>query len=78
LGHGLILAIIAIGFSQVTIPVFGQELAGFVDPYKEPESYQDRYYSEPNYKEWFDKNYPNMTIEEAVGLIEPYSKTKED
>ncbi len=40
----------------------------FVDPNKNPQYYIDRYYNEPNYKEWFDRNYPDYTIEEAVGL----------
>jgi len=40
----------------------------FVDPNKDPQYYLDRYYNEPNYKNWFDKNYPDYTIEEAVGL----------
>jgi len=45
----------------------------FVDPNKDPQYYIERYYNEPNYKEWFDRNYPDYTIEEAVGLE---SKTK--
>jgi len=40
----------------------------FVDPEKDPQSYVDRYNNEASYKEWFDKNYPKYTIEEAVGL----------
>jgi len=40
----------------------------FVDTNKDPQYYIDRYYNEPNYKNWFDKNYPDYTIEEAVGL----------
>lgn len=44
------------------------ELAGFVDPNKDPQYYLDRYYNEVTYKSWFDKNYPDITIEEAVGL----------
>ena len=47
------------------------QIAGFVDPTKNPEGYLDRYYNEPNYQAWFDKNYPNLTIEEAVGFITP-------
>jgi len=43
-------------------------LANFVDPTKDPQHYLDRYYNEPVYKEWFDNNYPGLTIEEAVGL----------
>ena len=39
----------------------------FVDSNKDPSYYVERYYSEPTYKSWFDRNYPNLTIEEAVG-----------
>ena len=42
----------------------------FVDPSKDPSHYVERYYSEPTYKSWFDRNYPNYTIEEAVGYTE--------
>ena len=45
-----------------------KSVLGFVDPNKDPQYYIDRYYNEPNYKEWFDRNYPDYTIEEAVGL----------
>jgi hypothetical protein len=47
------------------------QIADFVDPNKTPEHYLDRYYNEPNYQAWFDKNYPNLTIEEAVGYFPP-------
>ena len=40
----------------------------FVDPDKDPQYYLDRYYNEPEYKDWFDKNYSDYTIEEAVGF----------
>ena len=44
------------------------ELPDFVDPEKDPQHYLDRYYNEPAYQDWFDRNYPDLTIEEAVGL----------
>jgi hypothetical protein len=44
------------------------ELPDFVDPEKGPQYYLDRYYNEPTYQDWFDRNYPDLTIEEAVGL----------
>jgi len=44
------------------------KLASFVDPKKDPQHYINRYNKEKKYKAWFDKNYPNLTIEEAVGL----------
>lgn len=47
-----------------------KELAPFVDPQKDPKHYLERYYNEPRYKEWFDRNYPDRTIEEAVGYQE--------
>jgi len=43
------------------------QIAHFVDKSKEPQYYLDRYYNEPIYKSWFDRNYPDFTIEEAIG-----------
>ncbi len=43
-------------------------IADFVDTEKDPQYYLDRYYNELAYKDWFDKNYPDLTIEEAVGV----------
>jgi hypothetical protein len=40
----------------------------FVDPTKEPQYYLDRYNNEPTYKDWFDTNFPGITIQEAVCL----------
>jgi len=47
------------------------KIADFVDKSKEPQYYLDRYYNEPVYQSWFDRNYPDLTIEEAVGYITP-------
>ena len=44
------------------------KIASFVDATKDPQHYIDRYNNEVAYKEWFDANYPDITIEEAVGL----------
>jgi len=44
------------------------KLAGFVDSTKNPQHYLDRYNNEYIYKSWFDRNYPNLTIKQAVGL----------
>ncbi len=44
------------------------KIASFVDTTKDPQHYIDRYNNEVAYKEWFDANYPDITIEEAVGL----------
>jgi len=65
--------------SQTTEPEPESEpiskIASFVDTTKDPQHYIDRYNNELAYKEWFDSNYPDVTIEEAVGLdkiiIEP-------
>ena len=46
----------------------------FVDESKDPWSYVDRYHNEASYKEWFDENYPDYTIYEAVGLEDPIEK----
>jgi len=43
----------------------------FVDDSKDPWSYVDRYNNEASYKEWFDENYPDYTIYEAVNLKTP-------
>ena len=48
----------------------------FVDPNKDPYHYIERYYSEPAYKSWFDRNYPGHTIEEAVGYTDNVDDTK--
>ncbi|HXW02827.1 MAG TPA: Ig domain-containing protein [Nitrosarchaeum sp.] len=48
------------------------ELASFVDPTRDPQSYVDRYNNEPSYKKWFDENFPEYSsIYQAVGLEEP-------
>jgi len=48
----------------------GKKIEDFVDPNKDPHSYLKRYLLEEKYKDWFDRNYPNQTIYEAVGLNE--------
>ena len=40
----------------------------FVDPKKDPHEYLKRYLRETKYKDWFNRNYPNHTIYDAVGL----------
>ena len=42
----------------------------FVDPNRDPHSYIERYVREEDYRDWFDRNYPDYTIYEAVGLTE--------
>ena len=48
----------------------GKKIEDFVDPNKDPHSYLKRYLLEEKYRDWFDRNYPNQTIYEAVGLNE--------
>ncbi len=56
-----------------------KETLDFVDPNKDPRRYIRRYLLEQNYKDWFDRNYPNYTIYEAVGLGESdYDEIKRD
>ena len=40
----------------------------FVDTNKDPHEYIKRYLKESTYKDWFNRNYPNHTIYDAVGL----------
>jgi hypothetical protein len=54
---------------QVLAPQVGDKEAkvpGFPDPEKDLQHYIDRYENEPKYKEWFDKNFPEQTVREAV------------
>jgi len=40
----------------------------FVNPKKNPRDYVKRYLKESKYRDWFNRNYPNFTIYDAVGL----------
>ncbi len=59
-------------------PTKKQIPATFVDTSLDPHHYIDRYNNEPNYREWFDENYPQYnSIYEAVGLVtNDVTKTK--
>ena len=48
----------------------GKKIEDFVDPDKDPHSYLRRYILEEKYKDWFERNYPDNTIYDAVGLNE--------
>ena len=52
---------------EIQPSLFVQNSPDFIDKSKDPQHYIDRYYNEISYKEWFDRNYPEITIEEAVG-----------
>ncbi len=62
-------------FSETPTETTSTEIADFVDRSKDPQYYLDRYYNEPAYKSWFDRNYPDLSIEDAIGYdpksIEP-------
>ena len=45
-----------------------KKILGFVDSDKDPYDYLKRYIKETKYKDWFNRNYPNNTIYDAVGL----------
>jgi len=45
----------------------------FVDPAQGAQYYLDRYNNEVAYKDWFDTNFPDYTIEEAIELAIPGS-----
>ena len=47
-----------------------KKILDFVDPNKDPRRYLRRYITEQTYKDWFNRNYPDYTIYEAVGLSE--------
>jgi hypothetical protein len=49
-------------------PEPNSKIASFIDPEKDPQYYVDRYNNEPKYKEWFDTNFPGVTVQEAIGL----------
>ena len=65
---------ITVNKKVVPTPAVPKELgiASFVEETKDPQSYVDRYNSEPAYKAWFDKNYSQYdSIYQAVGLKAP-------
>ncbi|MFN3654668.1 MAG: fibronectin type III domain-containing protein, partial [Candidatus Nitrosotenuis sp.] len=59
------------GYKQTHIP-------GFPDPKREPQYYINRYTSDSAFKEWFDANFPDQTIYEIVGVVEPEPKLESE
>ena len=56
-----------------------KKILDFVDTNKNPHEYLKRYLMEPKYKDWFNRNYPNSTIYDAVGLsISDYLQVKRE
>ena len=57
----------------------GKKIEDFVDPNKDPRSYIRRYILEEKYRDWFERNYPDNTIYNAVGLNEwDYNEIKKN
>jgi len=56
--------------SEITkqVDVNIKKTLNFVDDKKDPHEYIRRYLMESKYKDWFNRNYPNQTIYDAVGL----------
>jgi len=52
-------------------------LCDFVDPKQDPKYYLNRYYNEEMCKDWFDKTYPEWTIEQAVGIAKSEPKVEQ-
>ncbi len=50
------------------VDVNAKKTLNFVNDKKDPHEYIRRYLMESNYKDWFNRNYPNSTIYDAVGL----------
>ena len=54
-----------------------KKILNFVDSDKDPYDYLKRYIKEAKYRDWFNRNYPNHTIYDAVGLsVADYVKMK--
>lgn len=64
--------------SIINVSVEESKIADFVDPNKDPQHYIDRYYNEASYKSWFDRNYPGLTIEDAVGKDNKINSTVQE
>ena len=67
--------------SEITkqVDVNVKKTLNFVDDKKDPHEYIRRYLMESKYKDWFNRNYPNNTIYDAVGLsISDYISVKRE
>jgi len=61
------------------VDVNTKKTLSFVNDKKDPHEYIRRYLMESNYKDWFNRNYPNHTIYDAVGLsISDYLNMKRE
>ena len=48
------------------ILVSSTKIPGFPDPEKDLQHYLDRYNNEPSYADWFDRNFPELTITDVL------------
>ena len=56
-----------------------KETLSFFDPDKGVKHYVERYTTEPDYKAWFDRNFPDYTIWKGIGITESqYQKIVND
>jgi titin len=62
---------------QAEVPEPVSKIPDFVDPKQGAQYYLDRYNNEIAYKEWFDGNFPDYTIEEAIELAIPGTFTED-
>ncbi len=46
-------------------------IPGFPDPAKDPQYYVDRYNNDPAFTAWFDRNFPDESIYDVVGAVDP-------
>jgi len=55
---------------KVTAHESKTHIPGFPSLNKSPQYYFDRYNDEPSYKDWFDSQFPNESIQQVVGFAE--------
>jgi hypothetical protein len=61
----------AVGLTQPQQEIVKNTIPGFPDPAKSSQYYLDRYNNEVAYQEWFDRNFPNQSIYEVIGIESP-------
>ena len=59
------------GVQTCALPI--SKVTGFPSNEKSPSHYISRYNSEPQYKIWFDNNFPGQTIYDVLGFPNPAS-----
>ena len=51
--------------APASVPV-PNDIPNFPDPENDLQYYLDRYNNESSYKDWFDKNFPDQTIQDVI------------